>query len=139
MPQVIVDLRMGEEVVVKTKKRYKTNRKFAAIGLNMISEDKIVSTANIMKELSASANWLLWSLIPIRCIKTNIAEFVITKDTSRDSQRGVRGFKELNMLGLVRKVRKSVYMINPEFIYPDPTMEDYCKEQWNQLGNKERK
>lgn len=139
MAKVEIEVKEGKELVISERVSHKTKHKFYAVGMQMVMEDKLENTATIMKDLESNAYWFLWSLVEVRNYSNNIAVLCMANYDAGMKQRGVRGYKELRAKGLVIKVRRSHYMINPDFMKPDFNVYAECKIVWDKLvkGNEE--
>lgn len=133
MAKVQIEVKEGRELVITEKASHKTKHKFYAVGMHMKVDDKLESIATIMKELESNAYWLLWSLVEVRDYNTNVAVLNMAGLDAALKQRGVRGYKELRDKKLVLKVKRSHYMINPDFIKPDFNVYNECKLVWDKL------
>jgi hypothetical protein len=133
MAKLEIELRDGKELVITEKASHKSKHKFYAVGMEMMVDNKLESVAGVMKDLDSNAYWLLWSLIEIRNYSTNISVFSMANFDAALKARGVRGYKELRDKKLVVKVKRSHYMINPDFIKPDFNVYNDCKMVWEKL------
>lgn len=109
----------GQELYLGTRQRERTPP-FWKIGGNMsYNRSKFPSFGNlteVMKEISKGAHWLLWSLLERRDDKTNIC--VLTPKNSAETARVARAYKELHKAKLVKRIRRSHYIINPAAFQP---------------------
>ncbi len=139
MSKLVIELPEDSEVVVSTKKRKGCKHTFIGLRTEMINGTDLVHIAKIMRELSLSANWLIWGLILVRDYNTNLAKLEMKNESSALKQKAVRGYSELRNMGLVLKKGKSVFMINPEFLMPSNAGYEECVKEWNALRNKVNK
>lgn len=133
MAKLEIELCDGKELVITEKTKHKSKHKFYAVGMQMMVDNKLESVASVMKELDSNAYWLLWSLIELRDYSNNVAVFSMAELDAALKQRGVRGYRELRDKGLVMKIKRSHYMINPDFIKPDFNVHSQCKLVWDGL------
>ena len=139
MAVVQITVSADKELVVSERKKVKTKHRFFALGIEMYTPEEVKKTAHIMRDLSVSAHWLMWCLISERDYSTNVVKFEFSEMDSAAKQRGVRGYKELKEKGLVIRIDRSVYMINPNFLLPSFDKFDECKKKWNEVVKAEGK
>ncbi|MHA3055821.1 hypothetical protein E0H77_06630 [Acinetobacter sp. ANC 4633] len=122
-----INLNSGDELVASvTKKRQHHVPPYFAIGrstfMNYRLEDgsqKVVEGFNmtsILRDLSANATWLFWTLVMERDLNTNIAQFTPIGISEKNKVK--KGYKELEEAKLIIRVKRQTYLINPKAILP---------------------
>lgn len=115
-----VNVSQGEEVYIGTKRK-QTSPPFWKLGGNMgynrsrfpVYDGDLIDT---MKNITKGANWMFWSLLETRSDKTNIA--ILTPQDPTETQKVTRAYKELSNKDIIKRVRRSHYIINPAVIQP---------------------
>lgn len=93
----------------------------------------------LLGEMNGGATWFFWQLMGVRNQTTNECHFTV-KDLNRTEQNKLsRGFKELHGKNILKRVRKELYMINPNAVIPtkdnflDQDTYDVARAAWSQL------
>lgn len=138
-----LDLDSSKEYDVSFKPKYSVQLPpFQAIGrsgINNMTQDEGMEMNKILFNLSSNQNatWLFWLLDLNRDIKTNIA--VIEPSTLSEAEIGKlkRGYKSLEELNIVRRVKNKHYLVNPKAIIPLTKHYPEVVAHWLQLTGKQ--
>lgn len=76
------------------------------------------SAMELMTELDLNSHWLLWKLIALRCLDSNVAVLPFKSLTAAEYGRVKRGYLVLKKHGLVKRVAPETYQLNPEYVLP---------------------
>ena len=89
-------------------------------GINNMTQDKGMEINKILFELSSNQNatWLFWLLDLNRDIKTNIAVIEPSSLTEAEVWKLKRGYKVLETLNIVKRIKHKHYLVNPKAIIP---------------------
>jgi len=132
--KLLAEVRNGDRVTItKTKNQYKTPS-FQKIGGEMSYSTKIKGFCNLyslLQDLSKQSTWFWWGLLKVRDLDTNICVFE-AKD-HLEAKKITIAYKELNLLGLIKRVSKQHYMINPKAFIPNAEVYDKVQAKWNSL------
>ncbi len=126
MPIVSVDLKAGQAVKIQQSKGINP---FMAVG--RIMNDKGFDFAQVMSKLSPVAHKVFWEMVQVRDIDTNIVLIDSKNQTASQNSIISKGYRLLESEGLLLKIGKGKYMINPYAVLP--TL-DRCSEVnlvWN--------
>ena len=130
---VTVQVAIGEEVSIS--KQSKTSPNFFRVGNGTMNKDKIESI-DLLRELANSSKPAQFLLLAIKDGITwdNNYEPVVkvTGKTSTEVQYIKAGYKELLERNLVRRIKRSYYMINPNALIPREY--DKAKKIWDEAG-----
>lgn len=137
MPIVSVDLKYGQEISIKNRKKINP---FIAVGRAM--NEKGFDFADVMSKLSPVAHKVFWEMVKLRDENTNIVLIESSKQTASQNAIISKGYRLLEQHQLLIKIGKGMYMINPYAVLP--TLEK-CNEvniEWErrnvQKSNKKR-
>ncbi len=70
----------------------------------------------IFRDMSKTAHWFWWSLVEDRNLETNMVTFRAAKQS--ESKKISAAYKELYSLGLIKRVARQKYIINPKVMFP---------------------
>ena len=119
-----LDIDASKEYDVSFKPKYSVHLPpFQAIGrsgINNMTQDKGMEINKILFDLSSNQNatWLFWLLILNRDIKTNIAVIEPSSLTEAEVGKLKRGYKVLETLNIVKRIKNKHYLVNPKAIIP---------------------
>ena len=104
-------------------------------GVNNMTQDQGMEINRILFNLSSNQNatWLFWLLDLNRDIKTNIA--VIEPSALSEAEIGKlkRGYKSLEELNIVKRVKNKHYLVNPKAVIPLAKYYSDVVDHWFQL------
>ena len=120
MQEIVTRVADGDDVVVTLvrKDHYKVPYYMCMVEENKIIDDTKMAR-NIMglfREMSHTAHWLIWALVAVRNKQNNMAVFS-AKDNI-EAKKVTKAYKELHSLGLIRRIKRQHYLINPNAFLP---------------------
>jgi hypothetical protein len=135
MAIVSVDLDLGQELLIKQQSKLKVTAPFLGIGVpsNNFNKVKGMNVAALMKNMSPAGTWFFWELFEKINSKTNCSVHSTSDADSAEIKRVTRGYKELSSLGLVLRVEKATYMVNPSAVVPEFGRYLELKNKWDSL------
>lgn len=135
MAIVSVDLESGQELVIKSQSKLKVTAPFVGIGVpgNNFNKVKGMNVAGLLKNMSPAGTWFFWELFEKINSKTNCSVHSTSDADSAGIKRVTRGYKELSSLGLVLRVDRGTYMINPSAVIPEFGRYLELKSKWDSL------
>ena len=135
MPKIITDISNDEEAFISTRRKRTYNtppfRPFGAAGMNKNGIEGIDATP-ILKNLSKNAHHLFWESVELMYTSTNIRVIRGRHLTPSQKSALVKGYKELNKVDLMKRVKREYYMLNPKVLYSFEHFEQ-CWEVWEAL------
>jgi len=129
-----IKLANDEELCIKRRKTSHDVPAFLAIGVAMYYETKrkgYPKLEEVLRDLSKGATWLLWELVRKKNQYSNISH--LAAEDQADMVKITRAYKELEGLGIVKRVSKQKYFINPLVIYPKFDRFEEVLEAWKAL------
>ena len=136
MDKLIDSLRDREELIIRKDSRKVLNNvpAYDTICCNESFRVKIKGFPDlyeVLGELSKRAAWFWWKLIKNRNRTNNISKYV--PETQSDKNRLTKAYKELNGIGLIVRVKRQYYLINPMAFIPDFSKFDTVRYRWDCL------
>lgn len=129
-------LAQDEELHLSTRRIHKHRiPPFLPIGQAGMSKYKIagLDTGNILKDLSTAATWLFWTLESKRNKATN-ETILLSKFLSKTEQNRVaKGYKELHQKGVIKRIKREHYIINPKAVLPSFEFYEDVWASWENL------
>ena len=124
----------GEEYVVTTQKKKPKHKlpPFVAIAGGPYMRDVTNSLLHKIGKMNAAERWFFLYLHERMAFDTNIAVIKSAKLTSTQITYKTRAYKTLTKQGLVKRVKREHYIINPDMIVPLSTYPT-VKKQWELL------
>ena len=119
-----IDLDSSKEYDISFKPKYSVQLPpFQAIGrsgMNNTAQIEGMEMNKILFNLSSNQNatWLFWLLDLNRNVKNNIAVIEPTSLTDAEVKKLKRGYKALEELNIVKRVKNKHYLVNPKAIIP---------------------
>ena len=123
MVDVSVVGKIGKDELIEIQRRKKPKDPYVPyirIGKEFIrtNKGKGETVEHVMENLSKGGYWLFFRLSRIRDEKTNIV--VMTPKDATEAQKISRAYKELASHGLVYRLRREHYLLNPDIFLPAP-------------------
>ena len=130
--RVLADVGSDDVVTVsKSKKKREDIPAYDCIGGNMEYQTKIPGFQDlysILQGMSKQTAWLWWELIKNRNRYSNESKYVA--ESLVDKRRLTVAYKELCSLGLVRRIRRQHYLINPLAYLPEQGQFNVVSAKW---------
>lgn len=135
MAIINIDLNKNQELTIRSTGKTKVTAPFLGVGVagNKFNKVKGMDVATLMQEVSGSGSWFFWELFKKVDPKTNCAEITTTDSNSGHIKKVTRGYQELNALGLVQRVGRGLYMVNPKAIVPEFGRYEELSAKWESL------
>lgn len=131
----LTDVQPDELYILEKKRKPKSNLPaWDAFGGNMEYKTEIENYPDlydVIQNMSKQTAWLWWELVKLRNRKSNVA--VYTPKDKVASNRLYKAFKELKDLDLVRRIKRSHYIINPSALLPVFSEYEEVFKQWESL------
>ena len=133
MSNVIATVNIQEDCDITVVKRHKVNLPaFCMVGTGARrSRMSSIDMPVILQNASKAANWLFWTLVILKDPTTNKAALVAQNQP--EMKQITKGYQELNKAGVVKRIRRGVYLINPKAHLPIPSHFDAILLEWNKL------
>ena len=134
-----LDLDSSKEYDVSFKPKYSVQLPpFQAIGrsgINNMTQDEGMEMNKILFNLSSNQNatWLFWFLDLNRDIKTNVAVIEPSLLTEAEVWKLKRGYKVLETLNIVKRIKNKHYLVNPKAVIPLTRCYPDVVDHWVQL------
>ena len=131
-----IDLDSCKEYNISFKPKYSVQLPpFQAIGrsgMNNSARIEGMDMGKILLNLSSNQNatWLFWLLVLNRNIKNNIAVIEPSSLTDAEIKKLKRGYKTLEELNIVKRVKNKHYLINPKAVIPDSHYYHVIVDHW---------
>jgi hypothetical protein len=135
MHEVTVEIKHNEEIIINTRSKSRNNKPmFMMIGVPAKVRNKTPGFPlfETLIKLNKEEQWfigLLWKHVDSITNKSDISNYEFN---STDTSKVSRAFKPLKEMGLLKRVKKGVYMFNPTAIIPAQTYEE-TQEAWDSL------
>jgi hypothetical protein len=135
MNEVTVEIKHNEEIIINTRTKHRNNKPvFMMIGVPAKIRNRTPGfpLMETLIQLNKEEQWfvgLLWKHINP---ETNECDLSHYEFNSTDTSKVSRAFKPLKELGLVKRIKKGIYLINPTAIIPPTTYED-VQARWDSL------
>lgn len=126
-------LERNEPCTITVTRAFKTQKPcFEMIGsIKWNTKVKGMDMPTILGERSKVATWFWWKLIASRVSSTNEARFKPEGPRkAQDAQKVTKAYKELREANLVVRLRRGVYLINPNAYIPGGENYPIVNEQW---------
>ncbi len=128
---------VGDDEIVsihkKPRSRYRVPA-FDCIGGNMEYHTQVKGYDNlytVIQNMSKQTAWLWWELVKNRNRHSNECRYVA--ESGADKRRLTVAYQKLFALGLVRRMRKQHYLINPLAYLPEQGQFQAVSSKWNAL------
>jgi len=124
---IITKVKQGQQARIKVSNEYKDilppYKLIGRNGINMKHGIKVdgIDIAPILQNLKTASTWLIWELEQKRNPFNNEAVYIPTTETEKSRVKA--GYKELREVGLVKRIRRGTYILNPKAFIPHPTEE----------------
>lgn len=129
MPIVSVDLQYGQEIKINNKKRINP---FIAVG--KVMNDKGFDFVDVMSKLSPVAHKVFWEMVKLRDENTNLVLIDSSLNTSSQNAIISKGYRLLQEKGLLNKIGKGLYMINPYAVLPNLNRCNEVNSKWEKIN-----
>lgn len=87
----------------------------------------------ILKDLSAPATWLFWTLAELRELNSNVCHLRAAVLSSCELNRLKKGYKELKEVQLIIRIKQEYYLINPKVFVPKFEHYESVQKRWDSL------
>ena len=133
--EILADVQDDDVLTITTaKKRREKLPPYDCIGGNMAYRTKVVGFQDlysIIQGMSKQTAWLWWELVKTRNRHSNECKYVA--ESGVDKRRLTVAYKKLSALGLVRRMRKQHYLINPLAYLPEQGQFQVVSSKWEAL------
>lgn len=135
MASINIDLENNQEISIRSVTRIKVTAPFLGVGVagNKYNKVRGMDVANIMQNVTGSGNWFFWELFKGINPKTNCAVISTSDADAAGIKKVTRGYKELSGLGLVLRVGRGNYMVNPKVLVPEFGKYEELQAIWDSL------
>ena len=133
MAVILTDIKVNETCKIQVTKHYKVNLpSFGMLGnKERITKVASIDMHSILQDLSRNSSWFFWTLIKKRNPKTNLVDF-IPKD-NLEAKKVTYAYKELRDLGVIKRVKRGVYIINPRSYIPSNNQFEIVQSHWDSV------
>lgn len=133
MAVILTDLGLNEACKIKVTKEYKVNLpSFGMLGnTERITKVASLDMHSILQDLSRNSSWFFWTLIKKRNPKTNLVDFI--PQNNLEAKKVTNAYKELRDLGVIKRVQRGVYIINPRAYIPSDNQFEIVQAHWDSV------
>lgn len=133
--RILTDINSDEVAIVTTrKKNWEGTPSYDCIVGNMEYQTRVPGYRDlytVIQNMSKQTAWLWWEFVKTRDRYTNEVKY--TAESYVDKRRLTVAYKELLQLGLVRRIRRQLYMISPLAYLPEQGQFNVVKDKWETL------
>lgn len=136
MQETDLRIKHDEEIILKTIKPSKIGRPFDSFGTDP-NKKGLTDIYDLLEQLNPKSLQLFCMLGRKRDINTNEVVLVRKKLNKSELYALNKGYKQLEELNVVRRIRDETYLINPDYIIPKTKNLKVIQARYNQNSMKE--
>ena len=125
---VQISIDVGESIQ-KIQKQYKGGN------FKMVGDNKKFDAIGELLSMTQNEGKVFKLILDNICYKDNQADIRIHRNMENPTQRSKfsSAFSKLKKKGILKRVKKGIYMINPDFVMPSSKYYDMCVDKWKEL------